>query len=44
MKTVKLLLSVYATRLHLALALILATTFISPARAQESPYIVTYDH
>src|ERR1035438_1754771 len=35
--------SLYASELHLAL-LLLAATFVSPAQAQESPYIVTYDH
>ena len=45
LKTIRRLLSfLYATRWHLALPLAAAATFISPATAQESPYIVTYDH
>ena len=46
METMKRLRSLaYATRSHLKLALVLLlAVFTSLARAQESPYIVTYDH
>ena len=33
-----------ANRLHVGLALLATTTFVLSAPAQESPYIVTYDH